>query len=190
MTIRGSVVAFMAIIVWSVALPASAQSVTPSFQFWSYKGQTGVEYNAYAERPLGADKKWSLTAWGQKDPDWGQLYAGVSHSFTSWLSAGVGAGVEQDAHPWRVGTSFWMGGRGNDSLLIVETGGSGPWYKYTYTKAVTEKVGLGAYSQRYFGTGPLVQVSIGKSLKLWSAPVTYDTEDGGWKNMTGISYKF
>ncbi len=191
MSVNRSILAVMAIILFVSVSPAAGQSVTPSFQFWSYKGQAGTEVNFYAERPVGSDKKFSVMAWGQKDPGWAQVYAGPTLNVSSWSSVSFCVGIEQDDRPLRLASLLWLGGRGNDSLLIVEHGGSGIWYKYTYARAVTEKVSLGVFSQRYFGTGPLLQVGIGKTkLKVWSAPLTYDVEDHTIKNMTGLAYKF
>lgn len=177
--------ALVAILVY-LAAPVAAQNISPEFQFWTDGGKVQAQYDFYAEKPVS--KNWSFVAWGQKDPGWGELIAGFGRKLTPWATINFFAGVEQFDSPWRVSVSSWMGGRGYNSLIIVTTGGSGLWYKYTLTKRVGNRLDVGVLSQLAIGTGPMFQVGVGK-FAIWSAPVTVRT-DGTISNLSGVLYNF
>ena len=178
------------VFVLGVAASATAQSTTiAGEQFWF--GQDGKtfqdEVNFLGMKPIGSTK-WFLSVWGQWDEGWGQITPGVGYNMTSWSSVTFQFGVEKHPGVWRTNGTLWVGGRGYNSLLILETGASGYWYKYLGTKKVSSRLDLGAISQRFVGTGPVIQVHLSKFV-VWSAPVTLKT-DGSVSNLSGVTYSF
>ncbi|MBX4190016.1 family 52 olfactory receptor [Candidatus Parcubacteria bacterium] len=133
------------------------------------------------------NKSVGLFAWGQAQTDgWGQVYGGVVYTPKPWIALSLGTGVEKDAHPGRIGTSAWMSGHGYTLLAVYENGGSGAWYKTILTKAVTSKIAVGVFSRRFAGTGPLVEYSANKVVKIW-VTAGPDLEDHHKKLVAGLN---
>jgi hypothetical protein len=98
---------------------------------------------------------------------WAEAVVGIAKQVhpSFWFS--VGAGVETDEDPWRVNPNVIFTKGRVFSYFGYEIGGSGYWYKSFSTYRVASKLEVGLHSQRFYGTGPLVQVSLGGGYKAW-----------------------
>lgn len=183
-------ITFVLIALLLAAAPASAQSTAiVGEQFWvSPDGKTvGDEVNFLGMRPIGKSK-WFTSVWAQWDEGWGQITPGVGYNMTPWSSVTFQFGVEKHPGLWRTNGTLWLGGGGYNSLLILETGASGFWYKYVGTKKLNSTLELGVLSQRFVGTGPLIQFNV-KKFAFWTVPVALQ-RDGTRNNLTGVTYRF
>lgn len=131
-------------------------------------------------------KDLAVSFWGLKTDGWSEFYVGLTKSVRSWMTVTAQVGMEQADAPWRVAGTVWAGGSKASALLIVEEGGSGLWYKAVASYKVSRHVGIGAYSQRFIGTGPYIEVGIGK-VKFWSA---VGFGQGETRSLSGIKMSF
>jgi hypothetical protein len=126
-------------------------------------------------------------AWFQVDENYAEAYAGPSFSPKPWLQFGAGAGVEQTAHPLRLGSFIWAGNQRVQFLFMGEGLGSGWWYKSECNWNASKKLGLGLMTERFKGTGPRIQYSMPHTpLTVWSA---FLFEQGGNRALLGIRAK-
>ena len=142
-------------------------------------GQPTVE--AQLEIP---GKTVNMYGWFLVSDVWGEALLGISKSIRPWLWASVSAGIETDEVPWRANVSMW-GGKGRLSTLFVgEYGGSGYWYLLKSAARVAPRTEIGIHSQRFYGTGPLVQISLGQGFQVWASLVE------GPESLVGILKSF
>ena len=129
-------------------------------------------------------KTFDIVGWFLVNDKWGEVEVGVSKSLRPWLWASVLAGLETDEAPWRA--SATAGGRKGrlSAFFAAETGGSGYWYKFTSTVRVARPVQIGIHSQRFYGTGPLVQISLVQGFSFWASVIK------GPESLVGISKSF
>lgn len=126
----------------------------------------------------------NVVGWFLVSDDWGEAEVGISKSIRPWLWAAVMAGLEADEAPWRANVTAG-GGKGRLSVFFTnEVGGSGYWYKFTSTARVAPLMEIGVHSQRFYGTGPLVQVSLGQGFGFWASLVK------GPQSLVGITKSF
>lgn len=125
-----------------------------------------------------------IVAWFLASDVWGEALFGISKSIRPWLWASVQAGLETDREPWRVNVSAG-GGRGRLSVFFTnETGGSGYWYRFTSTARVASFAAVGIHSQRFYGTGPYIQMFLGQGFGVWASVVK------GPESLVGITKSF
>jgi len=97
-----------------------------------------------------------------------EAYAGLEYAPVSWLSLGLGAGLETGGG--RMGISLWAGKGPLSVLVFYENGKTGSWYKTVVASSVTDWLSVGLYAKRFAGVGPILQVSV-SSAKIWVVPV-------------------
>ncbi|MBX4204840.1 MAG: hypothetical protein KW788_01465 [Candidatus Doudnabacteria bacterium] len=114
-------------------------------------------------------KKVDLTAWFLVTDKWGEGLLGVSKSLKPWLWVGVVAGIETDRRPWRISPEVWAGKNRVSFYFVTEHGGSGYWYKSTGLVNVTRRIAFGYHTQRFYGTGPMMKVDLGRGLAVWAS---------------------
>lgn len=120
---------------------------------------------------IGKGKSVDVFGWFLVTESWGEAVVGVAKSIRPWLWAAVGVGVETNDSPWRVNPNLWIGNQLASSFLTIEHGGSGFWYKSTSFVKLRSRVEAGVHSQRFYGTGPAVQISLGDGYKVWGSVV-------------------
>jgi hypothetical protein len=165
---------FMALaIVSAAAANASAQSFFESQSRFTDSGLSPT-FDAQFVVP---GKKVDFMAWalvtGGDDAQWGELLFGLSKNIRPWLWVGVAAGVETDKQPFRINPNIWVGKGRFSTFLAYEDGGSGPWYKSVTTVKVSNLVGVGVHSQKYYGTGPYAEVNLPGKFKVWGSVVVF-----------------
>ena len=125
------------------------------------------QLNCYVTKKL--TEKWGLYGWGQTSRSYSQAYGGVTFSPTTWAQVGLAAGVEQAKKKGRIAGFVWTGKKKVSNLLIVETGGSGTWFKETLSYQATKRVAVSFVSQRFLATtGFGVDVSLGKGFTAYA----------------------
>lgn len=169
-----------------VAVPASAQTtVTPEEQFLVQSRVLTLQLDVDVEKTVS--KTWTISAWGLKTADWGEFYIGLTKQITPWAALTLQAGMEQDKSPWRMAATLFLSGRNHEAFFLWEDGGSGKWYKLYVIKSAGPALGL--FSQRYVGTGPMVQIPIGKKIKIWTVPFALQ-KGGQLSSLTGVKFIF
>jgi len=112
---------------------------------------------------------WS--AFGLVNKGWGQAYAGLTFTPTSWSAVGISVGVESGGN--RFAESLWLG-KGRISVLAVhEHGFSGSWHKVTADVTVAKDFSVGYHDQAFLGRGLRAQFTRGK-VSVWSALLLKD----------------
>ena len=119
--------------------------------------QDGVSPNfvVYTETPFA--KHWSFSTYSGVGVTYSQAYIGPVWKPNDDLSLGVSGGLESAPTLWRVAASALYIKKGFQGLLILEHGGTGPWYRVD----LTEKVGIvrfGFLARRYNGIGGRIGV--------------------------------
>lgn len=184
MRLRVNLLVFVAALVAVTAVSAQAQQTSgyvESFNTVS-EAETTPQLNVYVHGPLKGKLGWSL--WTLTSEGWSEGYVGLTYAPAKWVEVSSSIGLETDDNPLRTGHSVWLG-KGRVSLLSLhEYGGSGYWYRYLGTFQATKTVAVGVNTQRFIGTGPYAQVSIGKVI-LWG---TYAIGDG--RGVVGARFNF
>jgi len=117
-------------------------------------------------------KQWGSFAWLQVQQIYSQGYAGATYSPKPCLQFALGAGLEQDKHPARIGSYVYLCKGPVSGLTVFEGGGSGFWYKVETNYQATHRIGIGTLSERYRGHGPKFEYSVPHTpIKLWFAPL-------------------
>ncbi|MBL8029657.1 MAG: hypothetical protein JNN11_00165 [Candidatus Doudnabacteria bacterium] len=107
--------------------------------------------------------------WFQADKEYSQSYAGLTYLPTEWLQVAAGAGLEQNSDPLRIGGFAAVNRKGGKGLLILETGGSGFFWRVEAGYPLGKGFGLGVLSQVNKGSGLRVEYRLKKMpLVLWS----------------------
>lgn len=120
---------------------------------------------------IGKGKSVDLFGWFFASESWSEAVLGVAKSIRPWLWVSLGVGVETDDNPWRVSQNAWIGNDHASSFLTIERGGSGFWYRSMSFVKLRSRVEAGVHSQRFYGTGPAVQISLGDGYKVWGSLV-------------------
>jgi hypothetical protein len=123
---------------------------------------------------------------GHRDSRWSEIYLGPAWYPRKWLEIVVGAGVETDLHPWRIGGEVIAAGQHGFMIFAWEQGGSGPWYLLKYLHPVAGKFSAGVFSRRFAGTGPLLSVKLNGRYSIW-ATAGPDLENGRVKTVLGLN---
>ncbi len=149
-------------------------------------GQNWVEQQTYvsgARATLRIDGLFTSSAkrkvgsfvWMQVQQAYSQAYAGVTYSPKPFVQLALGAGLESDKHPARIGSYLWLGKGKVSGLGVFEDGGSGFWYKVETNYQATPKLGIGTLSERFRGHGLKLEVLLPRTpVKLWFAPLIKD----------------
>ena len=117
---------------------------------------------------------------------WGEALLGVSKSIQPWLWAAVSSGIETDPSrqvPLRANVTIGTFTGPLTTFFISEYGGADYFYRFTSAARVAPRTSVGILSQRFLGTGPLVQVSLGQGLTVFATLMK------GPQSLVGI-YKF
>ena len=119
------------------------------------------------------------------DNRWTEIYAGPTFMPRKWIEIQIGAGGDSN-HKGRLGAGVYLGGHLGNGMLAMEQGGSGFWYKTTYSHHVAGPVALGIFSRRFGDTGPLVEVKLSKGRTLWFTAGP-NLENGKFTTITGLN---
>ena len=150
-------------------------------------GKIAPQLDAYISRK--SNEHVGAFGWFVTNQYWSEAYAGVQLYPKKWMTVDVGAGLETDKNPWRLGGVVWIGNDKQSLLTILEMGGSGFWWRSTYNRAAGKRFGLGAMGQAQRGVGPRVQFTIPKTpIVLWTAP--FFNWNGKPTQAFGIIYNF
>lgn len=110
--------------------------------------------------------------WFQVQKGYSQAYAGPTLSPKPWIQLAVGAGLEEDNHPARVGSYVWVGNKQNSVLFIAEDGGSGFWHKTEALHTFNRFLDAGFIEERYKGSGVELRLKIPRTpIAIWAAPM-------------------
>ncbi|MBI2829413.1 MAG: hypothetical protein HYX77_09120 [Acidobacteria bacterium] len=126
----------------------------------------------------------NMFAWFLVSNAWGEAELGISKPIRPWLGAAVAAGLETNETPWRASAAMWASKGRFFTFFVNEYGGSGYWYKLTGTARIASRTEIGVHSQQFYGTGPLVQISLGQRFKVWASVVE------GPQSLVGILKSF
>lgn len=172
------------VIVAFMAVTAQAQQASGFVESFNVVSEAEVvpQLNVYVHGPLKGDFGWSV--WTLTSEGWSEGYAGLTYAPAKWMEVSASLGLETADNPLRGGGSVWLGSGRWSLLSLHEHGGSGYWYRYLGTFQMTKTVVVGVNSQRFIGTGPYVQASIGK-VALWG---TYVIGDG--RGVVGVRFNF
>jgi len=172
------------IIMTLTVVTAQAQQASGYVESFNTVSEEGVtpQLNVYVHGPLKGKLGWS--AWTLTSEEWSEGYAGLTYAPAEWVEVSASLGLETADNPLRGGGSVWLGSGRWSLLSLHEHGGSGYWYRYLGTFQMTKTVAVGVNSQRFIGTGPYVQVSVGK-VALWG---TYAIGDG--RGVAGVRFNF
>ncbi len=107
--------------------------------------------------------------WFQADKSYGQSYAGLTYSPQQWLQVAAGVGLEQNKNPLRAGGFVALGSKKTKSLVVLEKGGSGGFWRVEFTRVLGQGFGLGGMGQSLRGVGPRLEYKLqGTPLLFWS----------------------
>ncbi len=124
--------------------------------------------------------------WFQVQESYSQAYAGATYSPKPWMQLALGAGLEEDKHPARIGSYVWAGKGPVSGLAVFEDGGSGFWWKAEANYQAKPRLGVGMLSEVYKGTGLKLEFSVPHTrLKLWFAPLW---KDGAVRPLVGVRW--
>lgn len=135
-----------------------------------YQSRTGVspKIAGYQAKDLGQPDGFGTFTFFWVEQYWAQAYGGLTYAPVSWLQVGLGAGLEQADNPWRIASSIWLGNDRLSALTVLETGGSGFFYRSQFNVMVTSWLGLGGLAERYTGFGPRAEIGPKQlPLQLW-----------------------
>ncbi|QQS23285.1 hypothetical protein IPM19_01830 [bacterium] len=111
----------------------------------------------------GGKTKLGAYCWGQTSEGYSQVYCGPTYSFSKGVQVGVAVGAETVKNSLRKAGFIWTGKGRFANLLVVESGGSGHWYRNQASYQASKAVSLSITSQRFSGTGPRVDVTLPKT---------------------------
>jgi hypothetical protein len=120
---------------------------------------------------------------------WSEAYGGITYSPTNWLQLGIGIGLEQADQPWRLAYSIWAGNEKISLFNVLETGGSGFYYRCQFNMRVAKQLGLGGFTERYTGMGPRVEINLPGVPQLWITPL-YAPETNQYNIITGLTFNW
>ena len=124
--------------------------------------------------------------WFQVQQSYSQTYGGATYSPKPYVQLALGAGIESDKHPARVGSYVWLGKGAVSGLGVFEDGGSGFWYKVETNFQAAHRLGIGTYSDRLRGHGPKLEFLVPHTvLKVWLAPLV---NDGSVRPLMGLRW--
>lgn len=152
----------LAMVLFVVAVPQA--SAAQSFV------EVGVEGTLTAKLNLekGFSEKDGVYVWALTTREWSEVLAGIWVKPNSWLKFSLGFGLETADQPLRYGLTTWLGNERLSSLTVFEVGASGSWYKHT-TTVTWRRARIGVISQKYIGTGPLVEIALPKQFGISAA---------------------
>jgi hypothetical protein len=130
----------------------------------------------------------SLSSYLYVSQSWAEAMLYLDYSPKPWVTISLGGGIEQTQKLLRGTASLWLG-KNNWSLINIYELGFGQdnyWYKSQLNYQLSKTIGVGYLAKRYFGLGPVIKVSVSKSLDFWAAPLR-DFESKQYKIATGIS---
>ena len=116
---------------------------------------------------------WSVSTFSAVSTGYSQAYIGPVWKPNDQLALSVSAGIESSPSLWRVAAKALYADKGFKGFVILEDGGTGPWYRVD----ITERIGcfkFGVLAKRYNGLGVRLGFA-GKHFELWTAPL-YDPE--------------
>jgi hypothetical protein len=144
--------------------------------FWTEAQTTkagGIRVNQVNAGLSGGSNTIGYYAFGQSTTaGYTQMYAGPKVNPADWMEVGAAVGVEKlVSSKWmqRSAGYLWTGKENFSLIGIYENGGSGPWHKVILAYKITPELSIGIQNQSYFGTGPRVEYSFGKSASAWGA---------------------
>ncbi len=127
-------------------------------------------------------------AWFVTGQHWSEAYAGLELYPKKWMTLDMGAGLETNKNPWRLGGIVWMGSQKQSLLTALETGGSGFWWRSIYNRKVRKCFGIGIIGQAHRGVGPRAQFCIPRTpITIWAANFFWN---GKPSQAFGIVYGF
>lgn len=162
----------IAILSATISTPAFSQATGYIETFHQIKpGEYESQVNVWLQGPVKG--KVGYFAWALTGKVWSEGYAGLNYTLAKGVEIGVGAGVETDKSPARLGTYLCTIRGKFTGIAIYENGGSGYWDRVTANYTVYQhewfKVGLGTMHQAYQGYGPRYEISIGKRITVWGS---------------------
>lgn len=107
-------------------------------------------------------KKIGVSTFALVTEGWGQFYVGPTYVVTDWLAVSGALGIESGHPSLRKAGSVWAG-RGRFGFLTIQEKGSDHWQKNVAKFQVTRVFSAGLFQQTYFGTGPYVELTVGKT---------------------------
>lgn len=169
--------------------PVLVAQTTAQIESWNdiVGGKVVPQLDAYVTHK--SSERVGQFAWFLTGRDWSEAYAGMELCPKKWMAVDIGVGLETDKNPWRIGGSVWMGSQKQSLLTVLETGGSGFWWRSIYNRKLRKNFGIGAIGQAQRGAGPRVQFDIPKTpVKVWAA--NFFNWNGKPTQAVGIVYSF
>ena len=109
------------------------------------------------------NKNVGIFGWFFVNQYWAESYVGPTIRIAPCLQIGTGVGLEQSNNPLRYGGFIGLGNAKYQSLTLLETGGSGFWYRVTVNCPIQKWCGIGAIAEKKLGGGPRFQINIPKN---------------------------
>jgi hypothetical protein len=134
---------------------------------------------------------------GILSPTWTEFYAGPAIRITKWAEFDIGVGIEKNRKPFRIGSALTLVSKSQEFNGILENGGSGPWWVFTYNHHIKGPLGLGFLGQgssevapnlKSRGIGPRIEYDIYRVLALWGASLI--DWHGRPSQVWGVTYSF
>ena len=147
--------------------PASAQPFVEN-QTWLRAAGTQLVMEAEIEVP---GTPVNFFSWFLVNDEWGEGLVGVSKSVKPWLWLASAAGVEKADTPLRFSQNVWAGKGRLSTVFTMEYGGSGMWYMNKGLVKVAPRLELGYHSQRFYGTGPMLKISLTQKFSVWASVI-------------------
>lgn len=160
------------ILLLALVLPVFGQATGYVEVYNNFRGGSHeTQVNFWVQGPLAGKVGWF--GWALTSKSWSEGYAGFNFAPTKGVEVGVGAGVETDDSPARLG-SYASFSRGRFfGIGIYENGGSGYWDRvyanYTLLQKGWFSAGAGGMHEAFRGFGPRMQFGIGKKITVWSS---------------------
>lgn len=162
----------LAVLAIMISTPAFAQVTGYIETFHAVKGgEYEGQVNIWLQGPVKG--RVGYFGWALTSKAWSEGYAGLNYTIAKGVEIGVGAGVETNKSPARLG-SYLCTIRGKfTGLAIYENGGSGYWDRVTgnYTVFQREgfKIGVGGMHEAYKGFGPRYEIGLSKRITVWGS---------------------
>lgn len=134
------------------------------------------QINFYASQ-FNQEKNFGFYYFSLLNENWGQAYAGIQFKPVKWLMLSLGAGLENNANPYRFNISLLILKNNFSWMQIYEYGGSGFWYNILLNYRISDQNSLGLIAKRFYGLGLNFEHIIKKTpISLICSP-TYDIDD-------------
>ena len=169
------------VLAWALSGSIVSAQTFVEYQHIFGEGPAYPTLDAQIEIPQGPV---NFYGWFLASDGWGEGEVGVSKLIRPWFWAAVAAGIETDESPARINIPMWIAKGRFFTFFVNEYGGSGYWYKVTSTALIAPRTEVGVISQTDYGTGPLVQLSLGRGFRFWGSFVE------GPKSLVGILRTF